>query len=280
MGPHIRQRATLWLCGLVLAIAPARALIAEENTFSFGVVPQFDAVSLQATWQPLLDAIEAQSGVQLELSTSPDIPQFEKTLLAGDFDFAYMNPYHFINAHKTNGYLPLIRDVGRALQGIVVVRKDSPLQEVGQLDGQRVAFPAPNALGASLIPRAQFSEIFKIRILPVYVRSHSSVYLNVVTGQTVAGGGVYSTLKEQPAMVQDALRVIYTTPDVAPHPVAVNPRVPEIVREQVAAAFLQLAETAEGRQLLNGIPMRTVGRATLADYESLRQMGLERYYED
>jgi len=279
MGPHIRRRVMLWLCSLVLAIAPARGLVAGENTFSFGVVPQFDAIALQATWQPLLDAIEAQSGIRLELKTSPGIPQFEQALLSGDFDFAYMNPYHFVKAYKTNGYVPLVRDIGRGLQGIVVVRTDSPIREARELDGQRVAFPAPNALGASLIPRAQFSEAFKINILPVYVRSHSSVYLNVVTGETLAGGGVYSTLQEQPAAVRDALRVIYETPQVAPHPVAAHPRVPGAVQEQLAAAFLQLGETTKGRELLAGIPVKTVGRATLADYESLRKMGLEKYYE-
>jgi phosphonate transport system substrate-binding protein len=61
-----------------------------------------------------------------------------------------MNPYHAIRANKKHGYAPLVRDVGRSLFGIIVVKKDSPIETVSELDGEIVAFPAPNALGAAL----------------------------------------------------------------------------------------------------------------------------------
>ena len=140
------------------------------------------------------------------------------------------------------------------------------------------AFPAPNALGAALIPRREFGETYRIKIHPRYVRSHSSVYLNVVTGQTVAGGGVQKTLQQQPETVRDALRVIYQTPEVASHPLAVHPRVDEATRERIREAFLQLGSTPEGRALLANIPMKQVGPASLEDYEPLQQLDLDKYY--
>jgi phosphonate transport system substrate-binding protein len=269
---HVRIVALALFFGLV---APTSA---AEQTLKFGVVPQFDARRIQSIWQPVLDALEKQSGHHFELIGSPSIPEFEKQFLAGDFDFAYMNPYHLIKAHKSQGYMPLVRDVGRTMFGIVVVRKDSPIQEVKELDGKSVAFPAPNALGAALIPRTEFGETYKINIQPEYVRSHSSVYLNVVTGQTVAGGGVQKTLQKQPANIRDALKIIYETPQVAPHPIAVHPRVDKATRDKVRQAFLQLGNTPEGRELLAKIPMKQVGQATLEDYAPLKQMGLDKYY--
>jgi len=269
---HVRIVALALFFGLV---APTSA---AEQTLKFGVVPQFDARRIQSIWQPVLDALEKQSGHHFELIGSPSIPEFEKQFLAGDFNFAYMNPYHLIKAHESQGYMPLVRDVGRMMFGIVVVRKDSPIQDVKELDGKSVAFPAPNALGAALIPRTEFGEIYKINIQPEYVRSHSSVYLNVVTGQTVAGGGVQKTLQKQPANIRDALKIIYETPQVAPHPIAVHPRVDKVTRDKVRQAFLQLGNTPEGRELLAKIPMKQVGQATLEDYARLKQMGLDKYY--
>ena len=262
----------------LLLLGQATTLAAADQTLKFGVVPQFDARRIQAIWQPVFDALEEQSGLHFELVGSPGIPEFEKQFVAGDFDFAYMNPYHLLKANQSQGYTPLVRDVGRMLYGIVVVRKDSPVEDVKELDGKSVAFPAPNALGAALIPRTEFGEVYKINIQPEYVRSHSSVYLNVVTGQTVAGGGVHKTLQKQPENIRDALKVIYKTPKVAPHPVAAHPRIDKATRDRVRAAFLQLADTPEGRELLANIPMKQLGTASLEDYEPLKQMGLDKYY--
>lgn len=274
------------LCGVVHVSALLLALIlgvgtpvsAAEKYLRVGVVPQFDARRIQMIWQPVLDSLEEQTGIHFELVGSPGIPEFEKQLLAGDFDLAYMNPYHLLKAHEAQGYTPLVRDVGRTLFGIVVVRKDSTVNDVYELDGKTIAFPAPNALGAALIPRTEFGEVYRIDIQPQYVRSHSSVYLNVVTGQTVAGGGVYKTLQSQPENIRDALKVIYKTPQVAPHPVAVHARVGSETRNLISEAFMQLGSVPEGGNVLANIPIKQVGYATMKDYESLKQMGLERYY--
>jgi len=266
---------TLLIALLVCVAAPTGA---AEKVLRFGVVPQFDARRIQMIWQPILDSLEEQTGIHFELVGSPSIPEFEKQIMAGEFDLAYMNPYHLLKAHEAQGYSPLVRDVGRTLFGIIVVRKDSPVQDVKDLDGKTVAFPAPNALGAALIPRAEFVETHEIRIQPSYVKSHSSVYLNVVTGQAVAGGGVQKTLQSQPQNIRDALKVIYRTAQVAPHPVAAHPRLAEETRDRISQAFLQLVNMEDGSELLARIPMKKVGRASLDDYKPLKQLGLDKYY--
>lgn len=266
---------TLVLALILSASIPAGA---SDKSLRIGVVPQFDARKIQHIWQPILDALEEQTGMHFKLVGSPSIPEFERQLMAGDFDLAYMNPYHLLKAHDAQGYLPLVRDVGRSLFGIVVAHKDTPIKSVQDLDGKTVAFPAPNALGATLIPRAEFGEHYKLEIQPMYVNSHSSVYLNVVAGVAIAGGGVQKTLQAQSTEIRDALKIIYKTRQVAPHPVAAHPRLSVETREKITRAFLYLGDGHAQRDLLSRIPMKKVGLATLDDYEPLRQMGLDKYY--
>ena len=52
------------------------------------------------------------------------------------------------------------------------MRQDSPVREVKDLAGKRLAFPSPNALGVSLIPRADMKNIYDISVEPIYVQSH------------------------------------------------------------------------------------------------------------
>ena len=263
---------------IALIICVAAPVSAAEKTLRLGVVPQFDARKTRMVWQPILQSLEEQTGIHIELVGSPDIPEFEKQLMAGEFDLAYMNPYHLLKANEAQGYIPLVRDVGRTLFGIVVTRRDSPVTDIHDLDGKTVAFPAPNALGAALIPRAEFGESYGISIQPVYVKNHSSVYLNVVTGQAAAGGGIQKTLQSQPEYVRNALRVIYKTPEVAPHPLAAHPRIGEETWSRISKAFLQLGNTQADSALLARIPMKQAGQASMDDYEPLRKMGLDKYY--
>ncbi len=247
-------------------------------SYVFGAVPQFEQRRLFAVWRPILDELEKQTGLTFELVGTPTIPLFEKALLAGTFDFVYLNPYHFLLANRAQGYRALVRDTARDLRGILVVRKDSSIQHVRELDGKPVAFPAPNALGASLLMRADLHNRHRIQVVPKYVLTHTSVYLNVLTGLAAAGGGVHRTLQEQPEHVRDALRIVYTTRGVPPHPVAVHPRVPKRDQEKVRRALLQMGTTARGKDLLRKVPIGRIGPAALADYKVMEQWGLDAFY--
>jgi phosphonate transport system substrate-binding protein len=250
----------------------------EAEMLKLGVVPQFSVRRLHAVWEPIAQAVGEQAKVTIKIIGSPSIPVFEQQFMAGVFDMVYLNPYHMVKAHQAQGYQPILRDIKRSLQGIVVVRKDSPIRSVQELDGKVIAFPAPNALGAALIPRAEFDRIYRIAFTPWYVNSHSSVYLNVMLGRAVAGGGVQQTLSQQPAHVRQELRVIYRTSQFASHPIAVHPRLTSEVRDRVQQAFVTMSHRPTGQALLANIPIEALGLASMADYQPLEAIGLEHYY--
>lgn len=250
----------------------------EQPTYTIGIVPQFEIRHIRKIWNPIINEIERNTGIKLKLVGSPTIPDFEHEFNAGNFDFAYMNPYHILLAEKSQGYIPLVRDNGRKLHGILTVRRDSPIKSVKELDGKKVAFPAPNALGASLLIRSDLANNFKIKINPVYVKTHSSVYLNVVVKQTAAGGGVQKTLNQQKINIQQALRILHKTPEVAPHPLAAHPRVPEDVRNKIKNTLLELNKNTIGQVLLSKIPMKNIGPARMEDYLPLKKFNLDEFY--
>ncbi len=258
---------------LLTTVPPA---VADDTTvYRVGVVPQFDSRTTHDIWTPILAQLQTRTGLRFELVGSPNIPAFEKKFEQQEFDFAYMNPYHV--ALAGSHYVPLVRDVATPLQGIIVVLKDSPIKKLSDLQGKNMDFPAPNALAASLLPRAKLNEL-GITVQARYVKTHPSVYLNVALGQTDAGGGIQQTLDEQPIQVRDKLRIIDKTAAVAPHPLVASSRISKEVREKVRAAMLALGETADGRAMLKRIPMDKVGLATPADYETLKTMGLDKVY--
>ncbi len=274
------MRPALLLCLTLLAASVSTLANEASNakSYSFGVVPQFSSERISRTWEPVLELLEQETGLKFELTGSLDIPAFERSFTKGVYDFAYMNPYHAIVAHKHVGYDPIIRDVGRSLYGIIVVKKDSPFNTIEDLNGKKVAFPAPNALGAALIPRAEFSRKYNLDVKEMYVGSHSSVYLNVALGLAAAGGGVQKTFSQQPDKITSQLRVISKTQEVPPHPITVHKRVPADIQQAVSDAFIRIADTEAGAKLLRNIPMISAGKTNIQEYQSLNDMQLDEFY--
>ncbi|EGH00023.1 ABC-type phosphate/phosphonate transport system [gamma proteobacterium IMCC2047] len=266
----------VWV-GTLLAITTSVAAQSAGQVYTFGVVPQFDALRIYSVWRPILDELQLRTGLEFSLKGVASIPEFEQAFGDGAFDFVYMNPYHLLMANKKQGYLPLVRDKSKGLYGIVVVRKDSPIRKMEDLNGKLVVLPAPNALGASLLVRAAFANVFNIHVKPKYVFTHTSVYLNVALGEADAGGGVARTLSQQLPDLFNKLRILYETEKVAPHPISGHPRVPKSVRQQVRDAFLSMGLAQEGRALLSAIPIKQVGKAEMADYSPLEKLGLDRF---
>lgn len=260
---------------LLLFVPVCHAQTDEDLTFA--VVPQFEQRKLFGIWKPVVDELSRRTGLHLRLVATLTVSQFEHELSKGTFDFIYVNPYYILRASKRQGYIPLVRD-NIPLKGILVVAKGSSVRNVKELDGKTLAIPSPNALGASLLMRADLENIFHIRMTALNVKTHSSVYLNVATGAADAGGGVQKTFEEQAPGIRDALRVLYTTRDMPSHPIAAHPRVPESAREAVRKALLEMAVTPAGQALLADIPMPHPVAASIEDYLIMQDWGLEKYW--
>ncbi|WP_425098549.1 phosphate/phosphite/phosphonate ABC transporter substrate-binding protein [Tropicibacter sp. S64] len=272
---QIRQ---LLVGALVCVLTLLPVTTAAEERYTFGIVPQFEARQLAETWKPILEELHTRTGHRFEMVGSPRIPEFEAAFVQGDFDFAYMNPYHALVAGDRQGYRAIVRDGGRQLYGVLVVARDSPFRSVADLEGRTIAFPAPNALGAALLMRADLDRNFGLHYSARYVATHSSAYYNVLLGQADAAGGVMATLNSQDDLVRHGLRILYETTRLPPHPISVHPRVPKEVADAVQQAFIDMAQTESGAAMLAQVPIKRPVMATQDDYEGLRKLELQSYF--
>lgn len=270
----------------VLAAAVAVPLLAWRQARAAGpgspprrlrlaVVPQLTPVEMYRNWQPLAEALE-RAGLPCDLIIHPTIAVFEREFEQGQADLAFVNPYHMVMAHRAHGYRPLLRDQ-RPLQGMLLVQKHSALHSLEDLRGQRISFPAPNALGASLYPRAILSSK-GIPFEAYYAGNHRNAVRQVLTGDSAAVGVVRATYDMEPAEVTEALRVLYTTPDIATHPLAVHPRVPRTTQQALMSTLQALARDPQTQPLMKAVQFSEPVAADYArDYAPLGRLGLERF---
>ena len=86
-----------------------------------GVVPQQSPLKLSQKWLKITEYLEQETGLNIVFKTKNSIPMFEEELYNGNYDLAYMNPYHFIIANNKQNYNALVRS-NKNIVGILVAK--------------------------------------------------------------------------------------------------------------------------------------------------------------
>lgn len=261
------------LITLVLLVGFSTAAIAKEYTF--GIVPQQSAKKLARIWTPVLQHLSQETGMDIKFATAKDIPTFEKRLAAGEYDFAYMNPYHFTVFNEQPGYKAMAHQSDKRIKGIIVVRKDSNAQDLKALNGSRMAFPSPAAFAATILPTANMAKM-GIDIDAKYVSSHDSVYMAVSRGLLPAGGGIVRTFNKTDPAVRDTLKILWTSTGYTPHAFAAHPDVTMDEREMLAEALASIADTPQGRELLESLGFKAIQRAEDSTWDDVRDLNIQK----
>lgn len=250
-------------------------VVAVAKEYTFGIVPQQSSTRLAQLWTPVLQDLSQRTGLDIRFATAKDIPTFEKRLAAGDYDFAYMNPYHFTVFNEAPGYVAMAHQGNKRIKGIVVVRKDSNIQNLGELDGQMMAFPSPAAFAATILPIANMEKQGMV-IEPKYVSSHDSVYMAVSRGLLPAGGGIVRTFNNANPAVRESLRVLWTSEGYTPHAFAAHPEVAVEDRTRLAKALAALKDTENGGRLLADLGFSSIQLADDADWDDVRDLNIRK----
>ncbi len=245
-----------------------------EEVITFGIVPQQSASKLAKLWVPILAEVSRQTGYKLQFKTAPNIPEFEQRCANGEYDVAYMNPYHYTVFSRSPGYQAIARQKDKLIRGIVVVHKDSPIKEMSELHEKVIAFPAPAAFAASVLPRAYLTAQ-NIPFSPEYVSSHDSVYRTVAKGLFTAGGGIERTFNNMAPEIRNELKILWTTDAFTPHAFATHPRLPAEVVTKIQQALVDLDKTDAGAALLKEINFKAIQASQDRDWDDVRALGID-----
>jgi phosphonate transport system substrate-binding protein len=157
-------------------------------------------------------------------------------------------------------------------RGIILVRRDSRIREVSDLRNKAVSFPAPTALAATMLPQHYLHSHgldVKRDIEARYVGSQESSIMNVYLGN-VSAGATWPTPwisfeREKPEIAR-ALAVRWQTDPLVNNGLVVRDDIEPAVRKQVEAALFSLHQSAEGKRILERMPLSRFEPATNATY--------------
>lgn len=242
-----------------------------------GIHPLHNPQRLFEVYGPIIDRIDARiPDASFKLEASRNYDEFDKKLYRGHFDFAMPNPYQTLRS-LAQGY----RVFGKMaddedFRGIILVRKDSGIRQVGDLKGKAVSYPAATALAATMMPQ-QYLHSHGVDINTDidnrYVGSQESSIMNVLLGHVAAAATWPVPWKtfvaEHPAQAAQ-LDVKWQTESLVNNGWVVRKDVPVALVERFSVQLFALQNDEAGRKLLKAVPVSRFESANDQTYEPVR----------
>ncbi len=176
---------------LALLLIPMTLFGADLN---FGLLPRLTEQEMIEGFTPLVQYLEKELGVKVKLTIPKDFDTWTKDAKAGAYDIAYSNPYLYVLVKKAAAVAdPLViasePEIGKNLQGTVIVKNDSTIKSIKELKGKTVAATDPGSAGAYLVQMLMLQKegVKKDDVKVIFEKKRDPVAQAVLDGKADAG---------------------------------------------------------------------------------------------
>lgn len=247
------------LLALTGCLAVSGAGAAEPRAIEIAVLPYFSPRTLLEQYEPLRAFISDRLHRPTFLATAKDYRTFVQRTQTRGYPFIITGPHLGRLAQMEAGYRPLAGWKAN-LQGLFLVRRDSPMTGLSDLRGHSIAAPPPLAvttmLGLDALERVGLGpDQVKVVTQP----SHNAAVRTVLRGENAAALVWSKTLATIEPEVRDQLRIIAKT-EILPTAslFLASPDYPKADALALRDALLAFCDTAAGKDFL-----------TKSDYEGI-----------
>lgn len=137
--------------------APGQAEPTDKPLVLFGIIPRYNPMVMYRNYQPLMDYLSAHTPYRFELKLSRNYPDAVRMLRTGETQVASLGDLTFAEAFRQFGPLPVAKPLNSLGQpfyrSAIIVRSDSPIQQLTDLKGKSFAFGDIHSTSGNLIPR-------------------------------------------------------------------------------------------------------------------------------
>lgn len=169
---------------------------ADPDTLVFAAVPAEESTNLEASYQPIIDLIEKETGKTVEFRQATDYAAVIEGQLSGQVQLAQYGPLSFVLAQTKGAQITPVgafvdgADEEPGYQSYAITRPDTGITSLADLAGKTVCFVEPNSTSGYLYPSAGLLEAGidpETGITPVFAGSHDASVLEVKSGRCDAG---------------------------------------------------------------------------------------------
>lgn len=258
----------------------------EDETLTVGLIPNQNPEEVQAQYEPLKEYLSKELDTEVELSVPVDYSAVVEAMASGELDLAYFGGLTYAQARERANVHPLVTEINprtgtTKYRSVIIVPKDSSINDVEDLEGEDFAFGDVSSTSGSLYPSIMLREAgidYRDDLgETIYTGGHDTTAAAVANGQVAAGGledRILYDLEEQGIVEEGSVRVIEKSAPIEGYPWVVRSALPNQTEEDIAQAYLDM----EDPKLLDLLRADGYERVRASDYdyveEQARDLGL------
>ncbi len=257
----------LIVTSLICLLLTSKTITATEDKLFMGSVAMDIPAVMYKRLHPLTEYLSKTLGVGISLKLSPNMKEAINEVAANNVHISYLTPVAYIKAHEKGQARLIAKTVtkGRSsFQLMIVVKKDSPIKTVDDLNQKNFAFGDPAALLQRAVVVGSGITLEKFADIK-FLGHYDNIARGVMSGDFDAGI-LKDTLVNK--WQDKGLRVLYASPALPPYNIVVNGKVPEPMYQKIKAAFLGLDPTIpEHLKIIKSLDKKYTGFAATDDKE-------------
>ena len=260
--------------GMLQPVA-AEMLGTSRNPIRMMFVPSGDAQVIVKGGQEVAKLLQKETGLHFKTSVATSYAAVIEAMGAGKVDIGWLATFSYVLA-KDKYDVELLLVVQRFgspfYRGQIMVRADSGINSLDNLQGKRFAFVDPAStsghlypktllLSKGLDPKTFFSKT-------IFAGSHNAVVLSIYKGE-VDGGAAYDGSRAAVAKsypdVFEKIKVLAYTKEIPNDTVSVRKELPEGLKVKLRNGLKKISESPKGSKVLK----RLYGISGLMDLDGL-----------
>lgn len=233
----------------------------EENPIVMSFVPSGDTQDIIASGDTLAQLLSERTGLTVTSNVGTDFSSVREAMCAGQAQIGWLNTFNYVLANEQCGVdaaLATSRFGATTYAGQIIVRADSGIETLEDLNGKVMCWVDPASTSGYIIPRIMLAangvDPDTAFSQTIEAGSHNNVVTQVYNGDCDAGAtfsDARTGIEEEFPDVLDVVSVLATTSDIPNDSVSFISDFPEEMRTEIVNALLEIAASPEGQEALN-----------------------------
>lgn len=238
-----------------------------QEVLRFGSVAMDIPAVMHRRLAPLTEYLEKAVGIPVDLRLSPNMKFAIEAVANNRVELAYLTPVAYIRSHEMGDTRLIAKMVtaGRSsFRLMIVVREDSPIQHVSELQGKMFALGDPAALLQRAVVETAGMPLHKLGGYH-YLGHYDNIVRGILSGDFDAG-----IVKDTMAYKWQGkgIRIIHESSDLPPYNVVASQQLDDAVYDKLKQAFLALnPANPEHRAVIEALDKKYDGFAETSDAE-------------
>jgi len=228
----------------------------SKQQYNFGIFPYVSPTQLVKFHSPLRKKMERILGKQVNLVTAPSFKEFIKRTEMQEYDFIMTAPHLGRLAEVRDKYQPMVHTMHK-VQGIYLVKKDSPIKSLSDLQGKTIT-----SVGrAAIITQMSMQQLNDMGMQPgkdvIYklTKNHNSSMYAPLRGESdasVTGVTIWGKITKN-AELKEKIRIIGKTAIAPGFMIMAKDDMKLNHISKLSNALADFHNTAEGKKYINSV---------------------------